>query len=101
MRVRWTDPAETDLLGILEYIARENPTAARRVGQRLLSAVRALAEQPRRGRPGRVEGTRELVIPMLPYIAVYRIIERAQSTVGEVEVLRVVHGARHWPPDAR
>ena len=99
MRVRWTDPAQTDLLEILGYIAHDNPAAARRVGQRLLSAVRALAEQPRRGRPGRVAGTRELVIPGLPYIAIYRVHEPSRSLTGEVEVLRVVHGARRWPGD--
>jgi toxin ParE1/3/4 len=62
MRIRWTDPAQSDLLEVLGYIARDNPRAAERVGRRLLSAVQSLAEQPRLGRPGRVHGTRELVI---------------------------------------
>jgi len=97
MRLRWTDPAQTDLLEILEYIARDNPAAADRVARRLMSAIEALAEQPRLGRPGRVAGTRELVIPRLPYVAVYRVAEAAHSTDEEVEVLRVLHGARRWP----
>jgi addiction module RelE/StbE family toxin len=97
MRIRWTDPAETDLFEICEYIARDNPAAAERVGRRLLSAVDSLAAQPRLGRPGRVAGTRELVIPRLPYIAIYRITEAAHSTASEVEVLRVLHGARRRP----
>ncbi|MGH6900692.1 MAG: type II toxin-antitoxin system RelE/ParE family toxin [Geminicoccales bacterium] len=97
MRVRWTDPAQTDFLEILGYIARDNPAAAERVGRQLLSAIDALAAQPRLGRPGRVAGTRELVMPRLPYVAIYRIVEAAHSTASEVEVLRVIHGARRWP----
>jgi toxin ParE1/3/4 len=94
MRIRWTDPAETDFFDICEYIAHDNPAAAKRVGRRLLSAVDTLATQPRLGRPGRVAGTRELVIPRLPYIAIYRVVEAAHAAAGEVEVLRVLHGAR-------
>jgi plasmid stabilization system protein ParE len=99
MRVRWTDPAHTDFLQILGYIARHDPAAAARVGRRLLSVVDGLAAQPRLGRPGRIAGTRELVIPGLPYIAIYRIAELAH--VSEVEVLRILHGARRWPPKER
>jgi toxin ParE1/3/4 len=97
MRIRWTDPAQTDFLEILGYIGRDNPAAAERVGRRLLSAVAGLVAQPRLGRPGRVAGTRELVIPRLPYVAIYRIVEAVRSTASEVEVLRVLHGARRWP----
>ena len=99
MRLRWTDPAQTDLLEILEYIARDNPAAADRVARCLVSAIEALAEQPRLGRPGRVAGTRELVIPGLPDVAVYRITEPGRAASSEVEVLRIIHGARRWPVD--
>ena len=100
MRVRWTDPAQTDFLEILGYIARDNPAAAERVGRRLLSAIDALAVQPRLGRPGRIAETRELVVARLPYVAIYRIVEAPRSTASEVEVLRVLHGARRWPTDS-
>jgi toxin ParE1/3/4 len=100
MRVRWTDPAQTDFLEILGYIARDNPAAVERVGRRLLSAIDALAVQPRLGRPGRIAGTRELVVARLPYVAIYRIVEAPRSTASEVEVLRVLHGARRWPTDS-
>jgi plasmid stabilization system protein ParE len=52
-----------------------------------------LAAQPRLGHPGRVAGTRELVIPRLPYFAIYWITEVVHSTASELEVLRVLHGA--------
>jgi toxin ParE1/3/4 len=97
MRVRWTDPAQTDFLEILGDIARDNPAAAERVGRRLLSAVAGLAAQPRVGRPGRIAGTRELVIPKLPYVAIYRIVDVAHAATSQVEVLRILHGARRWP----
>jgi toxin ParE1/3/4 len=97
MRVRWTDPAQTDFLEILGYIARDNPAAAQRVGRRLLSAIDALATQPRVGRPGRISGTRELVIPRLPYVAIYRIVDLTHAGSSQVEVLRILHGARRWP----
>jgi toxin ParE1/3/4 len=97
MRVRWTDPAQTDFLEILGYIARDNPAAAARLGRRLLAAINPLTTQPRLGRPGRVAGTRELVISRLPYVAIYRIVEATHTATSQVEVLRVIHGARQWP----
>lgn len=55
-------------------------------------AVERLADFPQRGRPGRLEGTRELVIVGTPYLAVYRTGETS------VRILRVLHGAQDWPP---
>jgi plasmid stabilization system protein ParE len=55
--------------------------------------VELLIETPEIGRPGRIEGTRELVIQRTPYIAAYRI-------DGEtVRILRVLHGAQEWPDE--
>ena len=56
--------------------------------------ARELQSFPRIGRPGRVEGTREIAFSPLPYIAVYEILD-AQD---EVRVLRILHGAQQWPP---
>jgi toxin ParE1/3/4 len=50
-----------------------------------------LPDNPRMGRPGRVPGTRELVIGQTPYIVPYRL-QR-----GVIQILRVFHGARRWP----
>jgi len=98
MKIRWTDPAQTDLFGILDYIERDDPAAAERVVERrLVDAVASVARQPRRGRPGRVEGTRELVIPPLPYVVIYRIVEPPLRPGGEIAVMRILHGARRWP----
>lgn len=91
MRVRWTRAALRSLDAHLAWIARDRPETARRVAVRLRQAVARLAEQPRLGRPGRVAGTRELVLRGLPYLVAYRVVE------GQVEILRVLHGAQSWP----
>ena len=50
-----------------------------------------LPGRPAIGRPGRVLGTRELVIGRLPYIVPYRVREK------DIEILRVLHTSRRWP----
>jgi toxin ParE1/3/4 len=59
--------------------------------------VGRLAEMPRLGRTGRVEGTRELVIPDTPFLAVYELEGDQESVV----ILRILHSARRWPGPAR
>jgi addiction module RelE/StbE family toxin len=94
LRLRWTRLAERDLDQIGDYIGQDNPAAAARVVLELIDqAETLLPEHPAIGRPGRVLGTRELVIGNLPYIIAYRVRER------DVEILRVLHTARAWPGD--
>jgi len=97
MRVRWTTDAVDDLERICDYIAESRPESARRVAQSVLERISELQSFPRIGRLGRVEGTREIAFPPLPYVAVYEILD-AQD---EVRVLRVLHGAQQWPPRQR
>ena len=91
MRVRWTTDAADDLERICDYIAHERPEAARRLAFDVLNAIEGLRTFPNRGRSGRVHGTRELVLTR-PFLAVYEVHEE------EVQVLRILHGARQWPP---
>jgi toxin ParE1/3/4 len=82
-----------DREAIFDYLEADNPRAAVRIDDRIEAHVELLVETPEIGRPGRIEGTRELVIPRTPYVAAYRI-------EGEiVTVLRVLHGAQEWPDD--
>ena len=97
MTIRWTKPANDDFLGIVAWIAANNPAAASRVGQRILDAVQHLEDFPLLGRPGRSPGTRELMISRLPYLVVYSVDAADPQTVV---ILRVLHGARLWPPAA-
>ncbi|MCB1915382.1 MAG: type II toxin-antitoxin system RelE/ParE family toxin [Rhodocyclaceae bacterium] len=88
MRVRSLRQALRNLDEEAGYIAEDSPEAARLVVERVLNAVAMLAEQPSIGRPGRVPGTRELVVQKTRYIIPYRV-------RGEVvEVLRVFHTSR-------
>jgi toxin ParE1/3/4 len=91
VRIKWLRTALANLDTEAEYIARDSPTAASRVATAIATAVDNLAEFPAMGRPGRVPGTRELVVPNTPYIVPYRV--RSNT----VEVLRVFHAARKWP----
>ncbi len=93
MRVRWLRTALRNLDEEATFIATENPVAARTVVTRVLDAVAQLAEQPGLGRPGRVPGTRELVVVKTPYIVPYRV--RRET----VEILRVFHTSRRLPKD--
>lgn len=91
MKIKWVRLALDDLDAAGEFIARDNPEAARRVLKRIWDAVQLLAEHPDAGRPGRVPGTRELVISDTSFIIPYRIVENT------VQILRVLHGKRKWP----
>lgn len=95
MRVRWLRTALRNLDGIAARIAGDNPAAAERTIRRVREAVDRLVAHPAIGRPGRVAGTRELVVPGTPYVVPYRV--RGNS----IEILRVLHGAQQWPPGRR
>ena len=91
MRLRWLNLALDDLDEIAECISRDNPDAARRMVRRLWESACVLTSQPGMGRPGRVHGTRELVVVKTPFVVPYRVVG------SEIQILRVFHGARNWP----
>jgi len=91
MRVRWTTDAADDLERISDYIAKSRPESARRVAQSVVERIGTLETFPHLGRPGRVQGTREIAFPPLPFVAVYEVREE------HIIVLRILHGAQRWP----
>lgn len=91
MRVKWLARALINLDEEAEFIAQDNAEAARRTMLKVWQAAQSLADFPNLGRPGRVYGTRELVVPNTPYIVPYRVRK------DTVEILRVFHEARKWP----
>ena len=93
MRLEWSAYALADRIAIFDYIEADSPRAAVAVDDRIREQAETLAHFPNSGRPGRIEGTRELVISRTPYIVAYRITENT------VRILRVLHGARRWPDD--
>jgi toxin ParE1/3/4 len=89
--LKWLRRAERDLDQVEKYIAQDNPRAAVEMVLTIIAAVEQLDVFPGQGRPGRVEGTKELVVAGTPYIVLYR-------KKGErIEILRVYHAARLWP----
>jgi toxin ParE1/3/4 len=92
MQIRWSPAAADDFFRIVEYIRKENPSAAERIARTIYDAAGSLKSFPNRGRPGRVEGTRELPLPPLPFLVVYRLVK------DRVEIANIIHGAQHWPP---
>ena len=77
--------ARGDLQHIREYISKDRPQAASRLAIELVAACACLELFPERGRPGRVEGARELTT-VWPYVIVYRI------EGAKIEILRIWHG---------
>jgi toxin ParE1/3/4 len=91
VRLEWSIYAQADRDAIFDYIEQDSPSAAVTVDDRIRVQIESLAQFPKSGRPGRLAGTRELVIQRTPYIAAYRI---AGDTV---RILRILHGAQRWP----
>jgi len=88
MRLVFTEPAEHDLDGIVDYIALDNPVAAEKVFRSIVATAQRLTEFPQMGHVGRLPNTREFTVTSLPYVIVYE--------VGSdmITVLAVFHGAR-------
>lgn len=95
MLIKWTDLAIADLDHVEAYLAENNsPVVAIDVVLKVINTTELiLPAHPAAGRPGRVKGTRELVIDGVPFIVIYRQIER----LNQVQILRVLHDAQQWP----
>lgn len=87
----WLGPSLGHVEAIRAYIEDREPRGARRVVLRILERVRDLGDNPHLGRPGRVPGTRELIITDTPYLVAYAV------EGDQVVILAVLHGARRWP----
>lgn len=85
MRIRWTVAAADDLQRIHDYLGEHEPHLARSTVIAIREAILSLKKFANRGRPGAVDGTRELLHERLPYIVAYRVREEA------VEILHIWH----------
>ena len=90
MKLVFDEAALADLEGIYNWIAQDNPPAAKAVVERVFASTEHLVTFPQMGHSGRDEGTLEWVVPRLPYIVVYELYPERD----EVVVIAVVHGAR-------
>ena len=91
MKIVWAKGATLARNDLIDYIAADNVPAAMEVDDTITAATFRLAEFPLLGKPGRIDGTRELVIHQ-HYILVYEIVD------DTVFVLMVLHASRQWPP---
>jgi len=92
MLVIWAPEAIVDLKDIWSYIAEDNPNAATELAGAIRAKTEHLSRFPKLGRPSRRKGMRQLPVVGTPYFIAYRL------TKGGVEIARVIHGAREWPP---
>jgi toxin ParE1/3/4 len=91
MPIVWLPVAVQDVIHIRTYIADQDPQSVSNVAERIDQAVSRLEKMPNIGRPGRLFGTRELVISGTPFLTVYRL----QN--NRVEILRILHGRQPFP----
>jgi toxin ParE1/3/4 len=91
MNVRWSAAAAHDLEAAANYLFEKTPSNAAQLVRKIFDASSSLKTFPNRGRVGKVEGTRELVVSSLPYIIVY------QVTGATLHIVRILHGAQDWP----
>lgn len=90
LQILWNDEARSDLGSIIRYIAERNPQAAKGLKNLIESAVLPAVEHPYLYRPGRVSGTREIVVHP-NYVLVYQVGD------GVLEVMRVLHARQQYP----
>lgn len=91
MRIVWTPRAQRNLRDAARYLTQFNPFAALSMIRTIRAAPTQLLHHPASGRPGRIEGTRDLVVPGTSYVLPYRVRD------GRVEILAVLHTSRQWP----
>lgn len=89
LSLNWQATARADLLEIIAYIADDNPDAAQALKDGIETKANALRDHPKLYRPGRMKGTREMVVHP-NYVVVY------QENQTEVIVLRVLHARQQW-----
>ena len=90
MKLLWSNRALADLERIRHYIMLNNPKAAEPTADRIEAATTRLRQFPSSGRPSDIASTREIVVPGVPYLVVYRVSDKS------VEILRVFHTSQDW-----
>ena len=93
MNIRFSIEAVEELESLQDHIAKADPEMSSMVGHRILASIEILRRFPYAGHIGRRKGTRELTLPRLPYIAVYKIVKNIGSP-KYVALVTIIHRAR-------
>ncbi|MEF0939833.1 type II toxin-antitoxin system RelE/ParE family toxin [Rhizobium sp. BR 362] len=91
MNLVWTPEAKTDRRSIYTYIEADSASAALALDELFAKRSAQLIAHPMAGRPGRVSGTRELVVHK-NYLLIYDLKDET------MRILRILHAAQQWPP---
>ncbi|MDG2738361.1 type II toxin-antitoxin system RelE/ParE family toxin, partial [Vibrio parahaemolyticus] len=83
MQIKWLKKALINLEHSAEYLQEQNPQSARDFVKEVHELTELLKANPAMGRPGRVFGTRELILQKFPYLIPYRVKD------NRIEILRV------------
>ncbi|NKL63526.1 type II toxin-antitoxin system RelE/ParE family toxin [Rhizobium leguminosarum] len=94
MELVWRAKAESDRKKAIQFITDQNVGAAISQLDEIERQTDLLIDQPEIDRPGRIDGTRELIISRTSFIVIYRVGQK----IKQVEILRLVRGAQKWPP---
>ena len=89
--VHWLANASNNLATIIEFIAERNEAAAAHLLNDIERATSQLPQHPYLYRPGRLAGTREIVVHP-NYIVVYRVCPNV------IEIIAVLHSRQQYPP---
>lgn len=91
-RVLITDAAVADLKKIVEFVAADDPAAAKRLGLKLIAAALSLRRMPERfPLHDRKRAIHKMSVP--PYSVFYERVDDA----GIIYILHLWHGARRLP----
>ena len=92
IEIIWSPTALEHLRAIYDYILADNPVAAIDVHEEIERVAGLLKDNPRLGHRGRVENTREFVVPAYQNdIIVYEI------EGYHINILALMHGKQQWP----
>jgi toxin ParE1/3/4 len=91
VKVRITLQAAGHLNAVHEYLHAISPRVAVAQMKLIFRAIDRLKQFPQAGHVGRLEGTREMMVPRTPFLVVY-------SLRGEqINILAILHGSQQWP----
>jgi toxin ParE1/3/4 len=91
MQIKWLKKALINLEHSAEYLQEQNPQSARDFVKEVHELTELLKANPAMGRPGRVFGTRELILQKFPYLIPYRVKD------NRIEILRVLPTRMNQP----